>query len=119
MGGSFAVVLKADSDRLIYDRRPMNSLEKGFRYRARLPHEACSTKLALAPSQFVRGAFDDLLRFFYRLQQPPGGELLNAMDLSWREGQLPIAGLRRHSQPGAPPSMAAVVRGAPLVSAGP
>ncbi len=63
VGGFFAVAHKADSDRLIYDRRPMNSLEKGLRYRARQPHEACFTKLALAPSQFVRGALDDLLRF--------------------------------------------------------
>jgi hypothetical protein len=96
VGGFFAVAHKADSDRLIYDRRPMNSLEKVFKYRARLPHGTCFTKLALAPSQTVRGSLDDLRCFFYCLQQPPGGELLNAVGRSWRGAQLPIAGLRRH-----------------------
>ena len=63
-GGLFAVDHKAESDRIILDRRPFNELERRLVW-ARLPHGS----LLIVPKGFsIRGSGDDLSNYFYLLQ---------------------------------------------------
>ena len=65
-GGLFAVPHKADSDRVILDRRPQNELERRF-VMAELPHGSLLTQLIIPKGYSIRGSGDDLSNFFYLL----------------------------------------------------
>ena len=66
-GGLFAVDHKADSDRIILDRRPFNELERRLVW-ARLPHGSLLTQLIVPKGFSIRGSGDDLSNYFYLLQ---------------------------------------------------
>ena len=66
-GGLFTVPHKADSDRVILDRRPQNELERRF-VMAELPHGSLLTQLIIPKGFSIRGSGDDLSNFFYLLQ---------------------------------------------------
>ena len=58
-GGLFAVQHKVESDRLINDRRPFNSLEHRLGW-AQLHHGSLFCQVILSKDQSIRGAGDDL-----------------------------------------------------------
>ena len=58
-GGLFAVLHKADFDRLINDRRPFNEWERRLQW-AHLPHGSQLTYLVLGEGEHVRGSGDYL-----------------------------------------------------------
>lgn len=66
-GGLFAVPHKAETDRIILDRRPQNELERRL-VMARLPHGSLLTQLILPKGFSIRGSGDDLSNFFYLLK---------------------------------------------------
>ena len=66
-GGLFAVPHKANSDRIICDRRPQNELERRLVW-AKLPHGALLTQLIVPKGFSVRGSGDDLSNYFYLLK---------------------------------------------------
>lgn len=66
-GGLFAVPHKPHSDRIIFDRRPQNELERRL-VLARLPHGSLLTQLVVPKGYSVRGSGDDLANFFYLLK---------------------------------------------------
>ena len=70
LGGMFAVPHKKEKDRLIYDRRPQNFGESRLNW-AQLPYGPQLTRLALKPSEGIRGSGDDLRTFFYQLKNTP------------------------------------------------
>ena len=63
-GGVFAVPHKPHADRLIYDRRPRNSLEKRFDW-GKLPSGSQWAQTVLPPSCAMRGSAEDLSTYFY------------------------------------------------------
>ena len=68
-GGFFAVYHKAGRLRLIYDRRPLNELEKDLSPEwLTLPHGCQFTEMLLKPNEGVRGSTDDLQCWFYQLR---------------------------------------------------
>ncbi len=66
-GGLFAVPHKAETDRIICDRRPQNELERRLVW-AKLPHGALLTQLIVPKGFSVRGSGDDLSNYFYLLK---------------------------------------------------
>ena len=66
-GGLFAVPHKAESDRIIFDRRPQNELERRL-VLAKLPHGSLLTQIILPKGYSIRGSGDDLANFFYLLK---------------------------------------------------
>ena len=73
VGGLFAVPHKPDSDRLIFDRRPLNLLDKKLDWLKHmpLPHGAQLVQIVLRPSDTLIAAGYDLKSYFYQLQQLP------------------------------------------------
>lgn len=66
-GGLFAVDHKAESDRIILDRRPFNELERRLVW-AKLPHGSLLTQLIVPKGFSIRGSGDDLSNYFYLLK---------------------------------------------------
>ena len=56
-----------DNDRLIYDWRPLNHLERRFAW-VSLPSAAQLQRIILAPDEGVRGSGDDLRGFYSQLR---------------------------------------------------
>ena len=69
-GGLFAVPHKEHSDRVIFDRRPQNELERRL-IMAKLPHGSLLTQLIIDKHESIRGSGDDLSNYFYLLQHHP------------------------------------------------
>ena len=69
-GGLFAVPHKAESDRLINDRRPFNIREKRLVW-ARLPNGSQLTQLIIPEGFSLRCSGDDLSNYFYLIRHLP------------------------------------------------
>lgn len=81
-GGLFAVDHKAESDRIILDRRPFNELERRLVW-ARLPHGSLLTQLIVPKGYSIRGSGDDLSNYFYLLEHNPAWLPRNAVGQSF------------------------------------
>ena len=69
IAGLFGVYHKPGKQRLIVDRRPVNSLEQNLSSTwMKLPHAAQLCEILLLPSEALRGSSDDLECWFYQLQ---------------------------------------------------
>ena len=75
-GGLFAVMHKPELDRLMFDRRPMNSQERRLDW-VLLLLETQLTWLVLGKHSGLRGSGDDARAYFYRLRAAPGSEVRN------------------------------------------
>ena len=75
--GLLCVKHTADTDRLIFDRRPRNAGEKRLNW-ARLPIGSQLSRIVLNPFHSLQGSGDDLQTFFPRLQQHPSALKRNA-----------------------------------------
>ena len=77
LAGIFTVPHKAESDRLIIDRRPQNSTENRLRW-CTLPHGSLLTQIHLGPHEHIRGSGDDLSNYFYLLRHQDNWKRRNA-----------------------------------------
>lgn len=92
-GGLFAVPHKENSDRLINDRRPLNSREKKLGW-CELPAGPMLAQLVLEKTESIRASGDDLSNYFYLIKhldewlprncfgQPIKGSMLPDLGLS-------------------------------------
>ena len=69
--GLFAVPHKAESDRMIVDRRAANALERRLQW-CTLPHGSQLALLRLQAGEFLRGSGDDLSNYFWLLRHLEG-----------------------------------------------
>ena len=98
-GGFFAVPHKPTSDRLIFDKRSSNVLQRRLSGWARLPHGTQFCQLVLPKGMTVRGSLDDLSCMFYCLSQPHGALKYNVVGRAWRGTSLISAGHLDASDP--------------------
>ena len=69
VAGLFGVHHKPGKQRLVVDRRPVNSLEQNLSASwMKLPHAAQLCEILLLPSEALRGSSDDLECWLYQLQ---------------------------------------------------
>ena len=61
---------KVESDRIIFDRRPQNSIEERLNW-CRLPHGSSLTRLKLQPWEHIQAHGDDISNYFYHLKLEP------------------------------------------------
>jgi len=94
-GGFFCVPHKLLKDRLIYDRRPRNALEKRYKWCC-LPNGTQLVQLVIEEGETVRGSLDDLSNFFHCLSQAPGATPLNPVGRRWVGAQLNSWGFGLH-----------------------
>ena len=66
LSGVFAVEHKAESDRVIFDRRAQNATERRLKW-VELPHGTVFTRLRLQEDETLRAHGDDISNYFYHL----------------------------------------------------
>ena len=87
VAGFFTVPHKADSDRLITDRRPQNATEQRLSW-AVLPQGPMLTQLVLHPWESIRGSADDISNYFHLLKHHDGWIPRNAVGRALSGSQL-------------------------------
>ncbi len=95
-GGLFCVPHKADSDRLINDRRPLNLREDRLDW-CQLPCGPMLTQLILSKAQSIRASGDDLSNYFYLIKHLEEWQHRNAFGKPFRGSLLPEMGLNKDS----------------------
>ena len=92
VSGLFTVEHKAESDRLIIDRRALNAGEHRLKW-CTLPHGSLLTQIRLGPGEVLRGSGDDLSNYFYLLSNPPNWRHRCAIGRPFYGRELPGSGL--------------------------
>lgn len=92
VGGLFCVPHKPESDRLINDRRPLNSHEERL-FWADLPSGSQLCQLELGPGESIRASGDDLSNFFYLIRHLDTWLPRNCFGTPIKGSLLPDAGL--------------------------
>ena len=87
-GGWFSVAHREHADRLIYDRRPKNAVERRWHWVV-LPHGSLFCQLILRRGFGARGSLHDLECYFFCLKQAPGAEAFNVVGRSWGASDFP------------------------------
>ena len=90
--GLFCVPHKAQSDRLIVDRRKANAIEARLNW-SWLPNGAQLGQLQLNADEDVRGCGEDLSNYFYLLENPPDIRGRAAIGRGFYGSEVPDAGL--------------------------
>jgi hypothetical protein len=92
VAGLFAVTHKSTSDRLIIDRRALNSTEKRLCWEG-LPHGALFAQVRLGPKDHIRASGDDLSNYFYLLENPENWRHRTCVGRPFFGKDLPDSGL--------------------------